>query len=109
MIAPLCQLISALLPVLAARTTPFAHWTPCALDSGSRAGSEVSCDAEGDACTFWACIVRVANSATIVRTERNNLFIQPPERDLIGCLFFAGTALRKKPGYERDKVSLFGT
>src|SRR5437763_7909683 len=96
MMAPLCQLISAWLVVPAARTTPFAQCTPCALGSGSKRGSEVSCEALGDLLmgAFCACSVRVANSATIVRTERNNLFIQPPERDLDWVLFLGGQ--RKK-------------
>src|SRR3954471_11611600 len=105
MIAPLCQVMSAwLLPPLgfAGRTTPLAQWTPCALDSGSRAGSEVSCEAAGDLLMdeFCAFSVRVANKATVVRTERNNLFIQPPEWDLMGRFFLGGTSLEKKPKCE---------
>src|SRR3954471_9336538 len=85
---------------LAPRTTPFAQWTPCALDSGSRAGSEVSLvsfEAEGALLIelFCAFKVRVAKSAAKVRAERNNLFIQPPERDLIGC-FFLGEQREKE-------------
>src|SRR3954447_9779755 len=90
--SPPCQVMlgEPPLPGFAARTTPFAQCTPRAFDSGSRLGSDVSLvsfEAEGallvDA--FCAFKVRVAKSATKVRTERNNLFIQPPERDLVGA------------------------
>src|SRR5437868_12820406 len=102
MIAPLCQVMSAWLPPpgLAGRTTPLAQCTPWAFDSGSRRGSEVSCEAAGDLLMdeFCACNVSVANKATMVTIERNNRFIQPPEQDFNGVLSPRGDEVRKEAG-----------